>query len=110
MNHLIEFRSYNLKPGTREEFHRLFLEAAFPLLQRWNVDVVASIGVLGSRVTLMNDGYFAHEFVPSRPDPIASLQQAFESGAEARGLDDAGRYRCHRSNALPPRSITWLGR
>ena len=40
MNHLIEIRSYNLKPGTRDEFHRLFLEKAFPLLQRWDVDVV----------------------------------------------------------------------
>ena len=41
MSQLIEIRSYNLKPGTREEFHRLFLEEAFPMLQRWNVDVVA---------------------------------------------------------------------
>jgi hypothetical protein len=42
MNHFVEIRSYNLKPGTREEFHRLFFEAALPLLQQWNVDVVAS--------------------------------------------------------------------
>jgi hypothetical protein len=41
MNHVVEIRSYNLKPGTREEFHRLFLEEAFPMLQRWKVDVVA---------------------------------------------------------------------
>ena len=41
MSQFIEIRSYNLKPGTREEFHRLFLEQAFPMLQRWNVDVVA---------------------------------------------------------------------
>ena len=41
MNHFVEVRSYNLKPGTRDEFHRLFLEEAFPMLQRWNVDVVA---------------------------------------------------------------------
>jgi len=41
MRQLIEIRSYNLKPGTREEFHRLFLQEAFPMLQRWNVDVVA---------------------------------------------------------------------
>lgn len=40
MNHLIEIRSYNLKPGSRDEFHRLFLEEAMPLLQRWDVDVV----------------------------------------------------------------------
>ena len=41
MNHFVEIRSYNLKPGTRDEFHRLFMEAAFPMLKRWNVDVVA---------------------------------------------------------------------
>ena len=41
MSHFIEIRSYNLKPDTRNEFHRLFLEEAQPLLQRWNVDVVA---------------------------------------------------------------------
>jgi hypothetical protein len=40
-NDFIEIRSYTLKPGTRAEFHRLFLEGAMPLLQRWNMDVVA---------------------------------------------------------------------
>ena len=41
MNHFVEIRSYNLKSGTRDEFHRLFIEEAFPLLQSWNIDVVA---------------------------------------------------------------------
>jgi hypothetical protein len=41
MTHYVEIRSYTLKPGTRDEFHRLFLEAAYPMLQRWKVDVVA---------------------------------------------------------------------
>jgi NIPSNAP len=41
MNHFVEIRSYNLKSGARGEFHRLFLETAFPMLKRWNVDVVA---------------------------------------------------------------------
>jgi hypothetical protein len=41
MEHFVEIRSYNLKPGARDEFHRLFLEEALPLLQRWKVDVVA---------------------------------------------------------------------
>ena len=41
MNHFVEIRSYNLKAGTRDEFHRLFLEEAFPMLKRWNVDVVS---------------------------------------------------------------------
>jgi hypothetical protein len=41
MNTFVEIRSYNLKPGTRDEFHRLFLEEAFPMLKRWNVDVVS---------------------------------------------------------------------
>ena len=40
MTSFVEIRSYALRPGTRDEFHRLFIEEAFPLLQRWNVDVV----------------------------------------------------------------------
>jgi NIPSNAP len=42
VNHFLEIRSYALTPGTRDEFHRLFMEEAMPLLKRWNVDVVAS--------------------------------------------------------------------
>jgi hypothetical protein len=41
VSHFVEIRSYTLKPGTRDEFHRLFLEEAFPMLQRRSVDVVA---------------------------------------------------------------------
>jgi hypothetical protein len=41
MNHLIEIRTLNLKPGTREEFHHLYIKEALPLLKRWNFDVVA---------------------------------------------------------------------
>ncbi|MCI0609552.1 MAG: NIPSNAP family protein [Anaerolineae bacterium] len=41
INHFIEIRSLNLKPGTREEFHRLYIEEALPLLKRWDFDVVA---------------------------------------------------------------------
>lgn len=40
MKQLIEIRAYNLKPGTRAEFHRLFLQEALPILERWKVDVV----------------------------------------------------------------------
>ena len=41
MTQCVEFRSYNLKPGTRERFHRLVVAEAGPMLQRWKVDVVA---------------------------------------------------------------------
>ena len=41
MGHFLEIRSYNLRPGTRNEFQHLFLEEALPMLQRWNIDVVA---------------------------------------------------------------------
>ena len=40
MNHFIEIRTLDLKPGTREEFHRLYIEEALPRLLRWNFDVV----------------------------------------------------------------------
>ena len=41
MKHFVEIRSYNLKTSTRDEFHRLFVEESFPMLERWNIDVVA---------------------------------------------------------------------
>ena len=41
MRNFVEIRSYNLKPGMRDEFHRLFLEEAFPMLKGWNVDVIS---------------------------------------------------------------------
>jgi hypothetical protein len=37
----VEIRSYNLKPGTREEFHRLATEQAIPMLRKWKVDVIS---------------------------------------------------------------------
>ena len=41
MNPLIEIRTLTLKAGTRDEFHRLYIEETLPLLKRWNFDVVA---------------------------------------------------------------------
>jgi len=38
---LLEIRSYELKPGTRDEYDRLFREEAAPLLRRFDIDVVA---------------------------------------------------------------------
>ena len=41
MNHFAEIRSLNLKPGTRAEFQRLYIEKSLPLLKRWKMDIVA---------------------------------------------------------------------
>jgi len=51
MNHFIEIRSLNLKPDTHEEFRRLYIEEALPLLKRWNFDVVAHGPSLGDENT-----------------------------------------------------------
>jgi hypothetical protein len=37
---VVEIRSYNLKPGTRDRFHQLFVTDALPMLRRWKIDVV----------------------------------------------------------------------
>ena len=56
MNHFIEIRSYNLKPGTRHEFHRLFIKQAFPMLQRRDVDTREALcGSPDDRITLAED-------------------------------------------------------
>jgi ketosteroid isomerase-like protein len=41
MNPVVEIRSYNLKPGTREHFHELATRDAVPMLRRFKIDVVA---------------------------------------------------------------------
>lgn len=38
---VVEIRAYNLKPGARARFHRLFVEEALPLLEARGIEVVA---------------------------------------------------------------------
>jgi len=70
MNHFVEIRSYTLKPNTRAEFHRLFLEDAYPLLQRFHVDVVA----YGPSLHDENSYYLMRRF-----DSLAHRDQSEES-------------------------------
>ncbi|MEP7156058.1 MAG: NIPSNAP family protein [Betaproteobacteria bacterium] len=42
MPRIVEIRSYNLKPGTREEFKRILRTEARPMLARHGTDVVAA--------------------------------------------------------------------
>ncbi len=41
MKKLVEIRSYLLKPGCIEKFEQLFKTISLPMLQRWDMDVVA---------------------------------------------------------------------
>ena len=66
----VEIRSYNLKPGTRDRFHQVFLKEALPMLQRWKVDVVAHGPSFHDK-----DSYF--------------LMRAFESVDERQKDEDA---------------------
>jgi hypothetical protein len=67
---LVEIRSYELKPGTRDEYDRLFREEAAPLLRRFDIDVVA----VGASVGDPN-GYF--------------LMRAFEDLDDRQRREDA---------------------
>lgn len=70
MKKLIEIRSYNLKIGSRNEFHRLVLEESLPLMKKWHVDVVA--------------------FGPSPHDDTSYyLIRAYENLAERQSSQDA---------------------
>jgi len=68
--HFVEVRSYDLKPNTRAEYHRLFLEAAMPLLQSFHVDVVAH----GPSLHDDNSYYLMRRF-----DSLAQREQSEES-------------------------------
>ena len=57
---VVEIRSYNLKPGTRDRFHKLFLAESLPMLNRWKVDVVGYGPSLHD-----SDSYFLMRAFPS---------------------------------------------
>jgi hypothetical protein len=70
MKRLLEIRSYNLKPGTLDEFHRLVREQSVPMLRRWGVDLVA--------------------YGPSPHDPDSYfLMRAYADDAERQASQDA---------------------
>ncbi|MBA2700365.1 MAG: NIPSNAP family protein [Chloroflexi bacterium] len=52
MGRIVEIRTYRLKPGAADEYDRLFVEAAAPLLESAAIDVVAHGPSLGDP-----DGY-----------------------------------------------------
>ena len=73
---VVEIRSYNLKSGTREKFHEVFVREALPLLQRWRIDVVAYGGSLHDR-----DTYFLMRAFTS-PGARERSEDAFYGSAE----------------------------
>jgi len=67
---IVEIRSYNLKPGTRQRYHDRLVREALPLLERWKVDVVSY-------------GPSAHD------DDSYYLMRAYSSLAERQRSEDA---------------------
>jgi hypothetical protein len=67
---VVEIRSYNLKPATRDRFHQRFVSEALPILERFHIDVVAYGPSLHDR-----DSYF--------------LVRSFPGLVEREGIEDA---------------------
>lgn len=70
VSEVLEIRSYNLKPGTRDRFHALVERDALPMLRRWKIDVVAYGPSLHDA-----DSYY--------------LMRAFPSVGERQSVEDA---------------------
>lgn len=89
---MVEIRSYNLKPGTRDRFHRRFLEESLPLLRRWKVDVVSYGPSLHDR-----DSWFLMRAFPG-VDERQKSEDAFygsdewQNGPRAATLADIASY------------------
>lgn len=78
MSRVVEIRSYNLKPGTRAEFHRLVVEFSIPMLHRWQMDVVA----YGPSVHDSDSYYLMRSFASL--DDLNQREDAFYSSDEWR--------------------------
>ena len=75
---VLEIRSYNLKSGSREKFHELFVREALPLLRRWKVDVVA----YGPSLHDSNTYFLMRAF--TSPENRERSEDAFYGSAEWR--------------------------
>ena len=78
MKKFVEIRSYNLKPGTRAEFHRVASAESIPMLKRCGVEVV-TFGPSPHD----SDTYYLIRAYQSLADRQAS-QDAFYGSAEWR--------------------------
>jgi len=116
----VEIRSYNLKSGTREGFHRLFEREALPLLRRFDVDVVAYGPSLHDE-----DSYFLIRSFPSVEDrqrsedepamhggghALADREQEREADESAEGGDSKGQDEAARRQRQPEREGQGRGR
>ena len=81
---MVEIRSYNLKPGTRDRFHERFITEALPLLKQAKVDVVAYGPSLHDR-----DSYYLMRGYASLDDRQQSEDAFYGSDAWKRGPRDA---------------------
>ena len=81
---VVEIRSYNLKSGTRERFHRRFEGEALPMLRRGKVDVVAYGPSLHDR-----DSYYLMRSYSSVEDRQRSEDAFYGSDEWRRGPREA---------------------
>jgi hypothetical protein len=83
-NKIIEVRCYNLKPGTRADFNKLFVEKALPLLNKYHVEVVA-FGASQHD----SDSYFLMRSYKSLEDMQQSEDNFYGSDDWRKGLREA---------------------
>src|SRR5512145_265810 len=93
VSRFVEIRSYQLKPRTGAEFHRLVADGSIPMLRRWGVDVVAygasrhdedSYYLIRSYASLAErqqsqDAFYGSDEWQSRRGPIIALIESHTS-------------------------------
>ena len=103
MSAVVEIRTYELRAGTGAEFHRLVVEESLPMLQRWNVEVVAFGPSLDDE-----DSYYLIRAYSSLEERQRS-QDAFYGSDEWRdGPREAivSRIESHHSVVLPAEALS----
>jgi hypothetical protein len=74
MSHILEFRVYTLKPGTRPTFQQRFESEILPMLRRFGIEVVRAGPSLHDDVSFCLIRRF-----PSLPDREAQLDRFYGS-------------------------------
>lgn len=81
---IVEIRTYRLLPGTRDEYDRLFREAALPLLEWFGIDVVGAGPSIGDP-----DGYVLVRAFDDLADREAREERFYASPEWREGLREA---------------------
>ena len=85
-NKIIEILTIDVKPGKRDEFHKLYETEALPLLRKWKFDVIAHGPSLHTRIAIMSSAHSRAWRTGNKPRTLTMAVTTGRMAQEKRSL------------------------